>query len=400
MTVTDPTASRWSFARYAAALTRGPAELLDFVVPLWAGLALHLDAASIGLLVAVELAVSFVARPIAGWLADRADRRYIAATGAVVYGLGAAGYALATAGLIPIAFVAAAVSGVGGSLLWVALRAIVSEQHGSNAAAFASLMAAEETGAWIAFVAGLSTLGFIGYNGLFLLAALACTIGAVILAVMPKLTDAPPEKAAPGQARAVVRRIAPMLAAVVGSMTAEAGIAILLLIHLQQEFDLGVIQAAWVFLPGAIALAVLPRPLHAVVVRIGRRRAMVAAALLSSAFAAGLAFAPSPLVIGILWVLSAVAWAIVVPVEQAVVSESADSLFGTAMGSYEAAALAGGAVGAVLAGIAYEAGSWQIACFVFAAIALLGGFAAPLALRVMDVADKPAPTADEASEAS
>lgn len=400
MTATNPTPSRWSLARYAAALTRGPAELLDFVVPLWAGLALHLDAASIGLLVAVELAVSFVARPIAGGLADRADRRFVAAAGAVLYGVGVAGYAIATTELVWVAFAAAVVSGVGGSLLWVALRAIVSEQHESNSAAFAGLMAAEETGAAIAFVGGLSILGFVGYSGLFLLAALACLIGAIVLIVMPRRGGAVSEKPAPGQARSVVRRLSPMLAAVVGTMAAEAGIGILLLIHLQKAFGLGVIQTAWVFLPGAIALAVLPGPLHAVVVRIGRRRAMFAAAVLSAVFAAGLAFAPSPLVIGILWVLSAVAWAIVVPVEQAVLTESAGSLFGTAMGAYEAAALAGGAIGTALAGIAYEAGSWQIACYVFAAIALLGGLAAPWALRMMNVTDKPVPSGGEASEAS
>lgn len=400
MTATEPPASRWSLARYAAALTRGPAELLDFVVPLWASLALNLDAAAIGLLVAVELAVSFVARPIAGLLADRADRRYVAAAGAVAYGLGVAGYALATNGLVPMAFVAAAVSGIGGSLLWVALRAIVSERHESNAAAFASLMAAEETGVWIAFVLGLSALGLIGYNGLFLLAALACVIGAIVVASMPKLLEAPRETPVPGQARAIVRRITPILVAVVGSMAAEAGIGILLLIHLQKEGGLSIIQTAYVFLPGAIALAVLPRPLHAVVMRIGRRRAMRVAAVLNAVFAAGLAFASSPLVIGVLWVLSAVAWAIVAPVEQAVVSETAGSLFGTAMGAYEAAALAGGAIGTALAGVAYEGGSWQIACFVFAIIALLGGLAAPLALRMMNVADWPAPMADESGEAS
>lgn len=62
--------------------------------------------------------------------------------------------------------------------------------------------------------------------------------------------------------------------------------------------------------------------------------------------------------------------------------------------------LAGGAIGTALAGIAYEAGSWQIACFVFAVIALLGGVAASLALRMMAALDRPDPIVGMASEAS
>lgn len=395
MSARDSWRSRWSLLRAAAALTRGPADLLDFVIPLWAGLALDLDATAIGLLVALELVVSCAARSVAGWVADRADRRVVAASGAVVYGVGVAGYAFATDDLVAVAFAAAVVSGVGGSLLWVALRAMVSEQYRSDATAFAGLVSAEETGAWIAFVVGLSMLGAIGYTGLFLLAALSCAVGAAFLALLP--AERAREGRSRGPARGVVRRLAPLLGAVVGSTAAEAGMGIVLLIHLQKHFGLGVIEAAWVFLPGAIALAVLPKPLHVVVVRIGRRRALLVAAGLSSAFAGGLALAPTPVVIGILWVLSAVAWAIVMPVEQAVVAESAGpSRFGTAMGAYEAAALAGGAVGTALAGIAYETGSWQVACVVLGVVALLGGLAAPWALRTMHAADRPVPLIAEA----
>lgn len=390
---------RWSLVRLAAALTRGPADLLDFVVPLWAGIVLHLDAAAIGLLVAVELAVSCVARPIAGLLADRTDRRSVGAIGAAVYALGVAGYALATSDGVGVAFVAACVSGLGGSLLWVAVRAMVSEQHAADPVAFARLMAAEEAGAWVAFVAGLSALGAVGYAGLFLLAALACAIGAVLLALMPE--GAARDGHRLESARPVTRRLAPLLVVVVVSMAAEAGVGILVLIHLQKHFELGVVETAWVFLPGAIALAVLPKPLHVVVVRIGRRVSVLAATLLSIAFAAGLACASSPLIIGGLWVLSAAAWAVIIPVQQAIVTESADAArFGTVMGAYEAAVLAGGAIGTALAGTAYASGSWQIACLVFAGIALLGGLAAPWALRLMSVADRPVPVAPESDGAT
>ncbi|WP_219927627.1 MFS transporter, partial [Microbacterium sp. HMWF026] len=170
------------------------------MIPLWAGLVLGLDATAIGLLVAVELAVSCLARPLAGRVADRGDRRRVASVGALVSGLGAAGYALATSASSGFAFLAAIVGGLGGSLLWVAVRAIVSEEHVSRPSAFAGLLAAEETGAAVAFVVGLSALGAIGYSALFLLAGASCVIGAVVLASLPP--DAAGRARQPGPARA------------------------------------------------------------------------------------------------------------------------------------------------------------------------------------------------------
>ncbi len=93
-------------ALLAAAFTNGPAELIDFLIPLWAGRALG------------------------------------------------AGLADSTA----IAFAAAVLGGVGGALLWVSLRATIRERLDSNSGVFFRLMSVQETGAWVAFVAGLPLL--------------------------------------------------------------------------------------------------------------------------------------------------------------------------------------------------------------------------------------------------
>ncbi|WAP51703.1 MFS transporter [Arthrobacter sp. ATA002] len=168
----------------AAGLTNGPAELIDFLIPLWAGIALGIEASQVGLLIAVELLVSVVVRPVAGRLADSRERRTIAAIGAVIYGLSCLGYAVA--GSLSMAFAAAVLGGIGGAVLWVALRAIVSERLAADSGVFARLMSVQATGSWIAFVAGLMLLG---QTGLFapVLAACgaACFIGAAVLFTSP-----------------------------------------------------------------------------------------------------------------------------------------------------------------------------------------------------------------------
>lgn len=146
------TSTRTAMALRAAAFTRGPADLLEFVIPLWAGPALGASATATGLLVSTQLAVSVVSRPVAGHLDDRRERRTMAALGAMVYALSCVGYWVATvAQSLPLGYAAAVVGGVGGSVLWVSLRSLVSEQHQVDAAIFPKL-AAEQTGTCLARV--------------------------------------------------------------------------------------------------------------------------------------------------------------------------------------------------------------------------------------------------------
>ncbi|MEV7028251.1 MFS transporter, partial [Kitasatospora sp. NPDC093558] len=71
--------------RSAVALAGASAELLDFLLPLWAGSALGAGPAAVGALIAVEAALSLLVRPLAGELADRLDPRRVAAAGAGLY---------------------------------------------------------------------------------------------------------------------------------------------------------------------------------------------------------------------------------------------------------------------------------------------------------------------------
>lgn len=381
-------------ALLAAGLTYGPAELIDFLIPLWAGIALGASASQVGLLIAAELLVSVLVRPLAGRLADSRERRTLAGTGAVVYGISCFGYAIADS--LPLALAAAAVGGAGGAVLWVSLRAIVSERLAVDSGVFARFMSVQSTGSWIAFVAGLMLLGQTTLFAPVLAGCgVACLVGAVALfaspvrqARVPDGTEA--ETTGPAGSGVVARLVQPMLIASATTTVAEAAVSILLLLHLQRGMGLEVIEAAYVFLPGAIAMMVLPPVLHRAVVRIGRRRAVMAASVFSAAFAVSLAWVGSPVLISILWILSGVAFAVLMPIEQSVVAEAAPNSVGTAMGVYTAVGLLSAAAGAVAAGVLYEFSSWQAACLVSGALILSGAVLGPWALRKLGAADVPA----------
>ncbi|MEO3749481.1 MFS transporter [Streptomyces sp. B6B3] len=382
---------RESHALWAAALANGPAELVDFVLPLWSGLELGLSATEAGILMALEMAVSVLVRPLAGVLADTRDRRRVAAVGAVLYGVACVGYAVA--GAFAVAAGAAVLSGVGGALLWVTVRAMVGERLAEDSAVYPRLMGAQENGAWVAFLTGLSVLGVAGFPGLFHGCAAACLLAAAMLLTAPRRRAAPSPATAGGRGggAGLVRGLRPMLLAVAFTMTAEAAVAMLLLLHLERGFGMGVVEAAYVFLPGAIVMGLLPERLHALVVRFGRTRLLAAASVSSAGFAVGLAWAPNPWVIAGLWVLSGVAWAVVIPVQEAVIAEASGGRIGRGMGLYEAAALVGAAVGALAAGILYDASSWTVACLVASCIILAGAVVVPRAVRSLGVAEHPPP---------
>ncbi|WP_245992256.1 MFS transporter [Prauserella muralis] len=370
----------------AAALTRGPAEVLDFFLPLWAGSRLGASAAEVGALTALETLVSLLVRPLAGVLADRLDRGRLAAAGAVLYGLSFAGYA-ATPGL-GLAYAAAVAGGAGGAVFWVALRARAGERLAVDSGVYSKLFAAEGAGTWMAFLVAMPLVSRVDYRGVFWLGAAACAATAVVLvASRPGPPLSTPDGARLSQ---LSRRMRPVLLLVVLTALAEGGVALLLLLHLQRGFELQLGQIAAVFLPGFIVYSTLPGHLHGIVRRIGRTRVLSLALVCSAAFAAGLSVAPNPWVIAGMWVFSAVAFAAAIPVEQSIVAEAAGVSLGRAMGVYESATLLGVTVGTFCAGLLYSSGGgWRFACVGAAGLLLAGAGFARTAVRRVGVAEYP-----------
>ena len=372
-------------------LVGGPMEVLDFLIPLWAGQELGLAGSEIGLLVAAETGVSLIARPWAGWCADRFDRAGVVGIGALLVAGSFLGYVLA--GGLPLALLASAVGGLGGAMFWVALRARVGSRIGRDPAGFDGLFAAENFGVWTAYVIGLSIFTVWDFNGVFLLGALACVVAAfcqTFLGESRHATVPRAERTQDGDGRVA----GPLLGLVTVTGVAEAGIALLVLLHLQDRFDLDVVQTAAVFIPGFVVLSVVPGRLQGLIQRFGRR-VLVRFSLLSSAcFAAALSLAPAPAVVAALWALAAAALAIAIPIEETIISEQAGRRIGRAMARYEAAGLLGATIGTGAAGLLYGTGSgWAVACWSAAALLCVSALLSTRALDSAVALDRPSPPA-------
>ena len=390
----------------SATLTSGTEQVVDFVLPLFAGAVLGLSAWETGLLIAASDLMAFLIRPMAGVVVDRADRAVVAALGAGALAVGCGLYALATG--LPLALIAAAVTGGAGAFLWVAIRAIIGERLHADSSVFAKLVEAEETGGWLVLVPAVVLLSVAGYRWVFVGIALCCLVAAEELFRSRRQEDPSADDVALAGAdlssvslRDLGRSLRPMLLVIVATMTAEAAISLLLILHLQRGFGLGAVEVAYVFLPGAIAMSALPTFLHRVVVRLGRRAMLMLGSVASALFALGLAFAPSPPWIAALWVLSAVAWSVVIPVQQAVVAEAAGRAhLGRGLSLYEAACLAGAFLGSLAAGLLYESGGLFLVCIVCAIVILSGAALIPAAVNRLGVANYPEPAPESALESA
>ena len=372
----------------SAALASAPVEFLDFLLPLWAASQLGAAPWQVGLIVSVEAALSLCVRPVAGMLSDGFDRSGVAASGAVLYAISFLGYAVAAG--VPLALAAAALQGVAGGLFGVAISSKVSEEEGGTRP-YGRLLSWESSGALVGFVVGFLVLQPVGYRGVFVLGAAACVVAAALLLRGRRPRDARMAAEESPRMRDLWGRFWPLLAVVCVTTTAEAGIGLLLLLHLQQGFGFSVYEVAYVFLPGALMFVILPEYAHVVTDRLGRYRTMTISLLASAGLAFSLSFAPGPVTIAVLWALWAACLAAAIPVEQGTVAEAAGGSVGRGMGLYESAVLIGLVIGPVLFGALYGSGGWQAACLVMSVVMVAGAATVPLALRSLGLPERPPP---------
>ncbi|MDJ1136550.1 MFS transporter [Streptomyces iconiensis] len=403
----------------AATLASAPSEVLDFLLPLWAGSSLGASATVIGALIAVESVLSLVVRPLAGRASDRFDPRHVAAAGAVLYAASFAGYALATG--YPVAFAAAALGGCGGALFWVGLRTWVgsrtaSEGDGLRSSGYGKLLTAEGEGAFVGYLVAFALLDQGGYVLLFWVGAAACATAAVLLGLHGERTrarqgpeagpgaeagtepgaepgtgaDTEPGAGPDAEAKPEVdagpwpldrRRLRPLMGVSALTAAAEAGVWMLLLLRLQEDLGMEPVEIAMVFAPGFIVFILVPEHAHHVTERLGRTRTMVLAFTAAALFAGGLAVAATPVVIACLWALAAACYAAQIPVEQATIAAASGGSVGRGMGLYESARLVGVMAGPLLMGGLYQAVGWAAACGLAAVLSLAGALAVPRALR-------------------
>jgi MFS transporter, DHA1 family, multidrug resistance protein len=372
--------------RRAAALASGPAEVIDFLLPLWAASDLDASPAAIGAVVAVEAIVSLIVRPAAGVLTDRHEGRLAAGAGAALSALAFAVYA--TAPNIGVVAAGAALGGAGGALFWVALRADVGSHLDEDPAAYARLLSSEQLGSLLAFVIALSLLGAIGYRPLFWLGAGAylAALGVVVRG-RPEERPRAAELDRPAGLRAVGAALAPFLALTALTAGVESGLALLLILYLQAAFHLDPREIALLFFPGAVLLVVLPEPAFEFATRLGRTRSLMLSLIAGAAFAALLALVGSPLVVALMWTLCAACLATAVPVEQSTVARASLGSLGRGTSLYEAAVLLGIIIMAPALAAVYGGLGWSTACVVIACGLVAGAALVPLALRALGLPD-------------
>lgn len=335
-------ASSGGFLR-GVTLISGAAAVLEFALPLYLGAVLDATAAQTGLLVATALVASVITRFVVGLLVDRHAPHTIAA-----------------------------LSGVATALIWVSVSTVVGRRLRIEPAGFVDLFSAQQAGNWVIFTPAIFLLAYTDYTALFYALAASALVAAIYLTKLPAPQPGSLTKQT-GYAPKRLRAQLPLLVAVAAMVLAEAGVSLLLLLQLQRHFELGVGGAALVFLPGVIAMSVLPRFLNRAVIRFGRNRMLIVAGASSGLFAVLVLQASSPAMMAILWILAAIGWAIIVPIQQAAATEgSNDATIGRTLSRVQISSLLGGAIGAVAAGLVFESPNRELLVLVFAALSVIG----------------------------
>ncbi len=330
---------------------------------------LGLGAPAIGWLVAAELVMSVLVRPLAGYLADTRARSRVAAVGAFTFSLSCVMYAAADTPRWRS--LRQSRRGCRSTVLDLAAcdsRGVPRDDSGT----FAGLMSAEALGSWIFWGPAMVLLGAFGYSAVFIgLAVTASAAGARLLLTRKEPLVIRTELA--GAIHEHARRLAPLMT-IGGVVTAaEAGVGLALLLQLQAA-GLEVWQIALVYLPGGIAITLLPRPLHGLVERWGRKPAYIAASLATAVSAAALALSPPVILIAALWIIMSASLALLYPLQKTLVSEASGARVARGMSLQANADTIGAAVGVVAVGAIVADGRWAPA-FATCAVVILGGAA-------------------------
>jgi DHA1 family multidrug resistance protein-like MFS transporter len=343
----------------AAGVAEGALEVVDFLVPLWAGATLGLSAAATGVLLATQTLAALLARPVAGRLTDRGSRAGIAVAAATLLGGGMVGYALA--GSLPSAAVAAVAVGTGAACFEVPVLAYVADRDASPRG-YGRLLSFESRGALLAFTGVFLVLDRVGYRSLFLAAAVAFALAAALVAAA-RLPAGRPSRMAAGERHRVTRELGPVLGLVLVTTAARAASLLLVLLHLQRHFALGPQDIGLVMAPGFLVFVTASGTGHRLGERIGRRAALTVALLLTGGATVALGSAHSVLGVGAGWVVAAVGFATAIPVERSLVAAATGGGgTGHGFGLHGAAALAGSVIGSAAAGTLYGGVGWWAAC--------------------------------------
>ena len=362
----------------SVALTNGPTDVLEFLLPLWAGAALSATPAQTGWLVAAVSGAAVLTRPVAARLVDRGGPLPWAALGSMLFAVSLLGYALTET--LWVAFLAAFVCGAGNAFFWIAVRSWASTSSPSAMSSYGRLLHHEGQGALVAYVLCFALLGQTGYSFVFTLGALSCLAGAVLLL---SASSHKGEPSVPSETRAETTpgQTFPFLVLCAVTAAVESGVALVLLIHLQQSLGFTVYEVAYVLAPGFIAFVLVPTKAASVTRNMGVTRAITLTLAMSAALGWTLMFSPPAVLIAVVWTAYCACLGVVIPTEQAVVAHASGQRVGKGMSRYENSQLLGVALGSAAFGLLYSANGLAVSGLVAGVVLATCALGTPYLLR-------------------
>ncbi len=380
----------------ASTFVAASAQLVGFLLPLFAGASLHARPAALGALEATQAVGSLSARLLIVRPLDRAlragdgapaaagrrpvrdaatVRRWLGRGGALLGALGCLGFAAADR--LVWVFLAAVLTGLGLATFTTVVRGELAGGDLPRSRAYARLLAYQSRGALVGFVVGLALVSTGGYRLLFLATA-ASYLAAALAYPSPQLPAASAQPPVGSSAAGV--RLSSILTIAAVTSAVEAGLGLVILIHLQRVYGLEPAHIAVLLAPAFLAFVVLPEPLSGLVYLLGRGPSLVGAVVVLTGGAIGLAFADSPHAIAGAWFGISVCLAGFVPLEQSMLVRMSGARQARGLSLYGGVNRVGAALGPAVIAALYGAGGWRVACVAGAATAAVAFVAIPATL--------------------
>ena len=342
-----------------------PFFVLNLMLPVY-GKQIGASVMEIGLFYSVFSLVTVLLRPVIGWGLDRFGRR-------IFYAAGVGGYAVT---MISFAFIdqvwgilaARILQGIASSLLWLSATAITADMAGEQerGKAFGGISQATNQGAMVGTFLGIFLLksdihiaGLVNQPSswmvLFLVYA-AISFYALSL-VLRRLPETKPLQQA--EVDTPIRWTQTWVLLLLITLVTAASVAMIspiLIIYLQEKYQVGVETLAWAFLPTGLVWALLPVYLGKLADRFGRKPMMLlglAAAAASSFFIPGLG---SIFALAALWAFQEACYAAADPAQRALVADlTGEEQRGRAYGLYVMCAGLGATIGPLGGAWLYQA---------------------------------------------
>lgn len=351
----------------AGALTSGPSDVAEFLLPLWAGVQLGASAGVSGGLLTLLLVGAMIGRFLAGRFVDRGLRLVVALTATVMLSVGMAGFAVA--GSVPVAALAAVLVGVGGSLFMVSVMAHLADLGGGTKR-YGALFSWEAFGGLAAFVVVLGLFDLLTFPMVFgaLAAAVAVSVALVAVSGMPRRVIPSPSAPMTAVER---RRIVPVIGLIGVTALAQSALLLLAMFQLQRGLSLEIQDVGLLLGPGYLLFVAAGAWSHRVTARIGPQATLYFALGAATTTALLLSLSQGAVGIAVAWCAAAIGLGLAHPVERAAVANKSDGRVGRAFGLHGVAALGGGALGAVLAGWLFDVAPWTAACAVPAVVTVV-----------------------------